>query len=203
MRDTSPAAAAFRRLASTIGLFCLYAVVGCGPSTPEGRAGFSIEPSPGWTKATQPVGVVPGSIIASWSGPEGATLVAFSSLPIPAPNPEALGKELATRWLNLPGVNIEGQSVATYSGLKAARVEAVGPGTGGSFVPSGIGKPVPVEGKPLIPTRMVYVSFPRGSDTLTLVWHFPESARAAIEPQVESALHSVHVVDSPQSASSY
>ena len=203
MRGESPSAIVHGRLVGWGGLLLSMALAGCGDRSPEGRAGLKIVPGDGWTKVANSVPVAPGTVVSAWSGPEGSSFVAFTSLPIPGPDAGALAKETAVRWLNLPGVSFKSESVETYSGLKAARVEATGPGTGDSFVPSGFGKPIPRDGQPLIETRRVFVSFPRAADTLTLLWHYPESARAAIAPRVESMLGSVEISDKAWSSYSY
>ena len=195
MRAKSLQAAGFGRRIVLFGLLLAISPVGCGDTSREGRAGLKVVVGDEWTHLSPTDVVVPGTVVSAWTGPEGASLVAFTSLPIPEPNPEALGRELAVRWLNLPGVTVEGSSVQTYSGQKAARVEAVGPGTGSALAPSGVGTPIAPEGKSLIATRRISVSFARKGDTLTLIWHFPESARAAIEPKVESILRSIEVAD--------
>jgi hypothetical protein len=203
MRAKSCRATTVGRLIALLLMAAATGSSGCGLTSPDGRTGLRVVAGDGWTSVPVSDVMVPGSVISAWSGPEGASLVAFTSLPIPSPDAGALGREMAIRWLNLPGVTVEGSSEVTYSGLKAARVEAVGPGTGSAFAPSGIGTPVAPKGKTLIPTRRITVVFPRGGDTLTLEWHFPDSSRAAITPMIESTLRSVRVTDTAGPTYSY
>ena len=91
----------------------------------------------------------------------------------------------------------------TVAGLQAARVVVVGPGTGDALAPSGVGTPVAPPGKALIPTRRVILAIPRRADTLTLLWHYPESSREAIGPQVDDTIRSLKVSDAAASTSSY
>jgi hypothetical protein len=181
----------------------LFAITGCGDSTPMGLAEVEVTPGSSWTAIALEKVVVPGKSIAAWSGPENASLVVLSSLPIPDPSAEGLAKETSTRWLNFPGLSIISTTNPSYGGVQASRVEAVGSGFGNTLAPMGTGKPVSPDGKPLIPTRCVSVSFPRGQDTLTLLWHYPASAQATFEPQVEATLKSLKIVNRATSTYSY
>jgi len=191
------------RLAPWIGRIALIGATGCGATTPLGRAGVSLAPPDDWSRDASGGHVVPGTPIAAWAGPRGASLVVYTTLPIPSPDDAALAAELATRSENLPGVSILAQGVETRDGLAAARVEMVGPGTGGAFVPSGIGRPIAPAGVTILPTRRVVVSFPRRSDTLHLVWHYPDSAHPEIGPGVEATLGSLKIIDPAKSLYSY
>ena len=178
-------------------------VTGCGSAKTSGIAGLHLDPGAGW--ATVPVSrvVAPGEVLAAWSGPEQSSLAVYRGLPIPAPNPEALASETVTRLGNLPGMSDVVGSTPTIAGIKAARVDAVGMGDGGALAPSGMGKPLALEGKPLIPTRKVMITFPRGGDTLTVVWHFPNAARSAIEPSITAALASATLEQAASQAHTY
>jgi hypothetical protein len=97
---------------------------------------------------------------------------------------EAIGNGLES----LPDVRLIVNQSETVAGVDAARVEAVGPGTGDALAPSGLGKPVAPEGKSLIPTRQVTLAFARPSQTVYLVGHMPESAHDQIAPQFDAML---------------
>jgi hypothetical protein len=141
--------------------------------------------------------------VAAWTGPEGSSFVVLTGLPIPSPDAKGLATELATRFTNLPGVSVVSSREEEVAGMKAAWVVVVGQGTGDSLAPSGTGTPITPPGKTLIPTRRVILTIPRRADTLTLLWHYPDSARAAIDPQVEEAVRSLKITDVAASTSSY
>lgn len=203
MRGECPRAAG-RRRRSIVRASATAALIasGCGPSSTPGRLGVELAPPSGWTKSAS-TPTAPGAPVASWTGPSGASLAVLTSLPIPDPRADALAAETATRLANLPGVAVESAVAGTWSGLGAARVEVVGPGTGDALAPSGLGTPVAPSGRSLVPTRRVIVAFPRRADTLTLLWHYPESARDAVGPDVEATLRSARLTDAPRPSSSY
>jgi hypothetical protein len=163
---------------------------GCEPSSPLEAAGLgALAPSEGWRSEGPNTYSVPGKILAAWSGPEGASLVAYRNLPIPDPSASALAEELAARLANLPGMTVGAVETRRVGGAEAAWVESVGPGTGDALAPSGVGVPVAPEGRTLVPTRRVALGMPRADGTVWLVWHFPDSARERLAPQVEATLN--------------
>src|SRR5262249_19757054 len=90
------------------------------------------------------------------------------------------------------------------AGQSAARVEVLAPGTGAALAPSGVGTPVAIGDKPLLPTHQVTLGFPRSGGTLFLSWHMPESAHPLISPQIDAALGTLHLsVDNHPSSFSY
>ncbi|MEJ7639520.1 MAG: hypothetical protein WKF75_16475, partial [Singulisphaera sp.] len=138
---------------------------------------------PSWRPMERTRVSVPGTPLAAWSGPAGGagSLVVYLALPIPDGTAKGLTEGLANRLTNLPGYRVVGRRTETWSGLEAARVDAVAPGMGDRLAASGLGKAVALEGRPLVPTRQVTLGFPRASDTLYLVWHAPESDAGMLE----------------------
>jgi len=106
-------------------------------------------------------------------------------------------ENLHNRLINLPGMKVVSQQTETLGTAEAAHLEVVGPGTGDSFAPSGVGTPVAPKDRELEPTRSIVVAFPRPADTLVLVWHLPESANADLREEIQTVLKGLHV-ESPR-----
>jgi hypothetical protein len=164
--------------------------------------GVSLAPPSGWVAEPKTTWPVPGDPLAAWSWGK-ASLVIYRGLPIPGGKAESIAEALANRLTNLPEMRVERKSTETLAGQRFARVEVVAPGTGSALAPTGIGKPVAPNGQTLIPTRRVTVGIVRGSDTLYLTWHAPESERERLEEQVDQTLHGLKIVSSSLSSSSY
>ncbi len=157
----------------------------------------------GWKSVAADTWSVPGRPLGAWSGPGGSSLVVFTSLPAPAGTPEAIATSMTTRLENLPEMRVVSSSIGTTAGLPSARIEAVAPGDGASFAPSGTGKPIGAEGKPLVPTRRILVAIPRASDTLTLIWHAPDSQSRTDPDPIAATLKTLKVDRGRIEASSY
>jgi hypothetical protein len=164
------------------------AIAGCQPSTANEarREQERVRVPDGWTAA----GVapsVPGVLLAAWSGPENATLVLYRTLGVPAPNPEALARELANRLTNLPEARVLRAEAIDGPGGRLAFVEAVAPGDGGRLAPSGLGVARLDSGSP-IPTRQISVGRPGMARTLWLVAHYPDAAHERLGSVLEQTL---------------
>jgi hypothetical protein len=146
---------------------------------------------------------VPGVPLAAWSGPHGASLVVFRSLPIPGGTAAEVAEGLANRLEHLPGLQVMARGTESVAGATAARVEAVAPGTGDALAPSGTGVPRARPGQALVPTRVVVIGIPRQGDTLFLTWHAPESAAESTRREAETMLRGLRLVDRPVAHSSY
>ena len=181
---------------------CLALVAGCSTREPLERAGVSLAVPEGWKSVAADTWLVPGDPLAAWSGPGGSSLVVFTSLPDPAGKPESLATAMTIRLENLPEMNVISSTTETVAGLPSARVEAVAPGDGASFAPSGTGVPVARAGK-LVPTRRIVVTIPRANDTLTLIWHAPETKAQTLEAQVASTLRTLKIDRGRSERSSY
>jgi hypothetical protein len=166
-------------------------VAGCAGGEPPGAEFARARPPEGWRSADPAEFTVPGEALAAWRGPEGGTLVAFRSLPSLSPSPTSLAEEEANRLRNLPGLKVEPPRAVEVGGRPAARVEAVGPGTGGALASSGAGTPVAPEGEALEPTHRLALGRPGPRGTYWLLWHYPERARAALEPQVAATIETI------------
>jgi hypothetical protein len=164
---------------------------GCQPSTPLRRAGVEISLPDSWRPVDAPTSMVPGTPLAAWRGPEGASLVLYRTLPAPGTSAAMLAEGLANRLTNLPELKIVAKRTDKLAGEPAARVEVIAPGTGDALAPSGVGKPVAPEGKTLVPTRQVTIGIIRSSGPLFLSWHMPESAHERIAPDIEATLGSL------------
>jgi hypothetical protein len=177
---------------------------GCQPGTPLERAGLAIAPPDSWRSVEPSRWLVPGSPLAAWSGPEGSSLVVYRTIPAPGASADSLAESLANRLTNLPGLSLEVKRTEQLGGLKAARVEAVTPGTGDALAPSGAGTPIAPAGKTLRPTRQVTVAFPRANGPLFLSWHMPESAYPRLAPEIEATLKKLTLsADDRRSSYSY
>lgn len=161
-------------------LISVLTFAGCGPTTPLARSGIALTPPTGWSAVAADTWAVPGTPVAAWKGPERSSLVVYRTLWAPGTTSEATAQGLANRLDGLPGLKVVKRGVETVGGVESAWVEAVGPGTGDAFVPSGAGVPVAPAGSAIVPTRRIVVVIPRPSETLTLVWHAPEAQAAAL-----------------------
>lgn len=153
--------------------------------------GLTLQPPAGWQPTTAEGQPVPGVPLAAWTGPQGARLVVYRTLPNPGGTPASAAKELATRLANLPELKVLSQRVESYGGYEAGRVEAVAPGSGSALAPSGTGTPVSLDDQKLVPTRLVSVAFVRPGGTLWATWYYPDAAHDVLGPQVEATLRSL------------
>lgn len=183
-----------------IGLLSLGA--GCGSNATLAGLGVSgLHPSKSWTAADPSSFVVPGRAIAAWRSPEGGSLVVLRALAAPRTNAAGLASELTTRLENLPELRIVKSSLRLVGGVRSAIVEIVAPGPGDALAPSGLGRPIAVDDRPLIPTRRIAVGIPGRNQTVWLIWHAPESAAASLSNEVESVLERLVINDPPSSSS--
>ena len=135
--------------------------------------------------------MVPGTPLAAWSGPDKSSLVVYRTLWVPGASAEMLAEALGNRLENLPGLKLLVKRTETVAGMPAARVEVVGPGTGATLAPSGIGEPISPPGTSLIPTRQVTLAFARPRATIYVTWHMPEASHDRIEPEIRTTLESL------------
>lgn len=168
---------------------CLaFGFAGCSPdASPSARSGVGLSPPTGWNRVEPDAWPVPGTPLAAWRGPAGASLVAYRTLLVPGASAQGQADELAHRMTNLPGVRVLDRRVASVGGFAAARVELVGPGDGSTLAPSGTGVPMRA-GTPLVPTRRLVMIVPRGGDTIQFVWHARDDAFKTIGPAIEATL---------------
>ncbi len=146
---------------------------GCGAGDALERAGVTVRPAADWRPIATSTWPVPGVPLAAWSGPDGASLVVYKTLPDPDGRAEGLAVAIVNRLDNLPGVKVVSRGTEEIDGLPAAHVECNATGTGDAFAPTGRGEPIVNNGKTLRPTRRVVVGVLRGADTLFLLWHAP------------------------------
>jgi hypothetical protein len=151
----------------------------------------TLAPPVPWRPVPPSTWMVPGTPLAAWSGPDGASLVVYRRLPVPGGSAAMLADSIGIGLESLPEVRVVAKESTTIAGAAAARVEAVAPGTGDALAPSVLGKPVAPEGKALVPTRQVTIAFPRPSETVYLVAHMPETAHDQIAPQIDAAIQTV------------
>jgi hypothetical protein len=153
----------------------------------------NVQPPASWTPTAPTTWQVPGTALEAWSGPEGAAMIVYRSLPIPGGTAEMLAGSLANRLTNLPEYHIESSEVETIAQQPAAKVVVVAQGTGDALAPTGIGRPLAPEGKTLIPTRQVTVGFARSDGAYFLRWQYPESKREQIEPDINAMLSTLRL----------
>jgi hypothetical protein len=148
--------------------------------------------------------MVPGTPLAAWTGPDGSSLVLYRTLPVPGSTATMLAEAVGNRLESLPQTELVVKQITTVGSAHAARVEAVGPGTGDALAQSGLGLPVAPQGKSLVPTRQVNFVFPRPSETICLTWHLPQRAHKRIAPDIEATVKTVQFPSSgPQRAQGY
>lgn len=166
-------------------LLILGAFAGCSGGTPMERAGIErLDVPAGWTPTSTESYRVPGVPLASWNGPDGGSFVVYRELSAPGDDPASLSRRVANRYLNFPGLKVISAGEVTFT-RPASRVEAVAPGTGAAFLPTGTGEPVASDGRPPIPTRRVLISVPMGEETVSFLWHAPESKAGELAGQIE------------------
>ncbi len=178
-------------LSSSVLAIALVSVSGClrGGRPPD--QGLTLAPPSDWRAVSSSTWVVPGTPLAAWSGPDGASLVLYRRLPVPGGSAAMLAEAISNGLESLPDARLLVKKTETIAGADGARVEAVAPGTGDALAPSGLGKPVAPEGKSLVPTRQVTLAFARPSQTLYIVAHMLESAHDQIAPQFDAMLKTV------------
>jgi hypothetical protein len=135
--------------------------------------------------------MVPGVALAAWSGPEGASLVLYRTLPWPGGSAQALAEALGNRLENLPELKLCVKRTETIASALAARVEVIAPGTGAALTPSGSGPPTAPAGRALIATRQLTVGFVRPAETLYLTWHVPEASYERLAPDIQATLAAI------------
>ncbi|MDB5352971.1 MAG: hypothetical protein JWN86_4218 [Planctomycetota bacterium] len=178
-----------------------FAICGCTNRTPLDRAGISeLNPPTSWKRVDSKRFLVPGTALASWTGPDGASLVVFRGLPAPRVNASGLLKEQTVRLENLPEMRIVNATTIKLAGIDAAKLTMVAPGTGDSLAATGLGKATPLEGKSLMPTRRTSLGIPREADTLWLVWHYPEAMESKFGPQIDDMIRGL-AIHNPASSS--
>jgi hypothetical protein len=191
--------AVFRILALSLALLA----PGCGARSPQERAGLEFLPPAGWHPIRASEVLVPGKVLGAWSGPEGAVLVLYQTLPSPGADVDKLRVELVNRLASLPEARVVHEGRLNLGEVPALRVDIVAPGTGQALAPSGLGSPAAPEGVKLVPTRRVTLAIPRGSDTVWLTCHFPDSARDRFRVLGEEILKMLRVEARPVASTSY
>jgi hypothetical protein len=189
-----------------VGLLSLaFLACGCQPSGPLEGAGVSLSVPDSWKPVEPTRWNVPGRPLGAWAGPEGSSLVAYQTLPVPGGGAAVrVAEGLVNRLTNLPELRILGRREETIAGAPAVRIDLLAPGFGDALAPSGVGVPMPIEGKQVIPTRQATVVFARHAGSLFLTWSAPESAWSRIAPEIDATLGKLALsADSPRSSSSY
>ncbi len=169
-----------------VGLIALAFLGGCGSGIPLERAGVDQLQTPGgWTVNRPDYWTVPGVPLASWKGPDGESFVVYRELSVTGTDAASIAKRVANRYENFPGLTVISAKSTMYAGQSAARIEAVAPGTGAAFLPTGTGVPLASDGLAPVPTRRILISIPRGSEILSLLWHAPEEMAESLNTQIE------------------
>ncbi len=191
----------FRSVCAVVAVVC--ALSGCGAGAPLERAGVTVRPPADWRPVAAATWPVPGVPLAAWSGPNGASLVVYRSLPIPDGRPETLTTALVNRLEDLTALKIVSRGNEAVAGTTASRVECTASGTGDAFAPTGRGEPIVNSDKPLRPTRRVVVALLRAQDTISLVWHAPESSADALAASVRETLATLKLSQGSLARQSY
>ncbi|MFO0954749.1 MAG: hypothetical protein U0835_27020 [Isosphaeraceae bacterium] len=164
----------------------LAAFSGCGQGAGQ-PTDLMVRPPQGW-EVEPGQWMVPGKPLRAWLGPDGASLVWYRSLPAPGIDALGLARAAGNRLQNLPDVQNVTVSPENLTGIDAARIEAVGPGTGSAFVPSGAGTPVAPKDGGLKPTRRIQILVSRPGETSHLVFHALENQASSLESAVRETL---------------
>ena len=178
-------------------------VAGCSATDPLERQGVAFQVPVGWVQVPRATWPVTGVPLGAWSGPSGASLVVFRSLPDPDATAEGLAAGLVNRLENFPGLRVLSSGTETIAGVPAARVEVSAPGFGDALAPTGLGAPIALAGKALRPTRRVVIVVPRRDDLITLLWHAPEENAGALAGFVRDVLKSCAIRQDRSAAISY
>ena len=181
-------------LLSIIGALVL--VSGCQPAGPLARAGIAFTVPASWRPVEPPASRIPGVPLGAWTGPDGASLVLYRTLPAPGGSSAMIAEALANRLENLPELRLVVNRTEQIGDTTAARVEVVAPGTGDALAPSGSGPPTAPAGRTLIPTRQVTLGFHRPDATLFLTWNSPEASHEQIAAEIRATLESVRFTTS-------
>ena len=192
--------AARARVAAVLTLFL---GAGCAVRPPLESAEVTLQPPSGWTPAAPDRYLVPGELLAAWSGPSDSSLVVFRTLANPNGTAETLREEIVNRWSNLPEWTIASSGVETIGAVPAVRIEVVAPGLGDALIPTGQGRPIAPEGREAIPTRRMVLAFVRPADTIQVYWHCPESAWPQRKSQWDDCVSTLRVGMPANSTSSY
>ncbi len=183
----------------TLNLIALLVLAqGCNPGTPIERAGIKLALPEPWHSVRPATWMVPGTPLAAWSGPDGASFVVYRTLWVPEGSAEMLAEAMANQLGNLPGAKLLVKRTETSAGVPAARVEITAPGTGDALAPSGLGEPSKPPDKALTPTRQITLAFSRPADSIYLRWHMPAGSYDRIEPDIRSTLQSLRFEQSSQ-----
>ena len=126
---------------------------------------------------------------------DGESFVVYRELSVTGTDAASIATRVANRYENFPGLTVISAKSTTYAGQSAARIEAVAPGTGAAFLPTGTGVPLASDGLAPVPTRRILISIPRGSETLSFLWHAPEEMAESLNTQIDR----FHFVLSPLS----
>ena len=124
----------------------------------------------------------------------------YRTLWVPGGSAEMLLEAQANRLENLPGTKLLVKRVETIAGVRAARIELIAPGTGDAVAPSGLGEPIQLPAKTLMPTRQVMLAFARPAETIYVTWHMPEGAYERIEPDIRATLESLRLSSSAETS---
>ncbi len=177
-----------------IGLvIALSTISGCQRGDRLESAGITLAPPGSWQRVDRLSYMVPGEPLAAWAGPDGASLVVYRTLWMPAGTAEMLAEALGNRLENLPGAKLLVKRTETAGGLTAARVELVAPGSGSAVAASGLGAPVEQPGKTLIPTRAITLGFARNDDTIYITWNLPDSLFERVAPEIQASIDSLRL----------
>ncbi len=173
---------------------------GCTAEDALTRELITVSLPSGWKPSEPAQPLWAGEPLATFQGPH-STLGFYRNLRVPGAGPENLARDQVTRLDNLPGYTIVSESTPSIGGHKAARVEAVAPGDGSSWAPSGLGTPILVEGQKSIATHRLSVGFPREADTVWVVCYYSDPAKA--RPEIDAVLDGLSIGVNPLKSSSY
>lgn len=148
----------------------------------DDRFDFSATVPAPWAEAPLDGFAVPGTARQAWSGPEGASIVAFVQEPGQAFTPRFLVDESAKAMTRALGATIDEKEVKTIAGKQAMSLLLTAKGTG-----SALGGGGEVE------TTQHWIAVPREEDIIVLLLTTPTSRYEGLKPSFQKAIESLEV----------
>jgi hypothetical protein len=146
------------------------------------KFGFSLTVPEPWMRARLQDYTVPGVARVAWSGPRGASIVAFVQEPGRAYSPRFLVDESAKSMKEKLGARVASQEVRNVGGKTAMWLVVEGKGTGG--VINGMGD---------VATMQHWVAIPREKDIVVVLLTCPSADYEANKTSFEKAVISMTV----------
>jgi hypothetical protein len=146
------------------------------------KFGFSLTVPKPWKSARLQGFSIPGVARAAWSGPRGASIVAFIQEPGKAYSPRFLVDASAKAMKEKLGAKVLAQEVRAVGGKQAMWLVVEAKGTGGA-----------ITGKGDVDTTQHWVAIPRTQDVVVVLLTCPSADFEAIEKSFDEVVTSIKV----------